>query len=275
MSLANTHKSASHSVDNNALTTDAIHQRNRLELLTAFESNVTASQWVYRQLLKAMSEPATILPLSQSSAIVSAAAKTEPVVETEPAVETVKKVPRLYADDWQHEQLYSTTWSVAQSLLDSDCRIVTSTTLSQKSILQSIRFYTDATVAKTAQQAQFAFINLEEWTDNNLYSTGSLIAPHESCTLVIQVPNISNEPLSSSPSLLLSGPGIKTQKSLSIADLTPLHIEFLIENNQLYPCGIDIIFCSPTHVAALPRSTVIDSSSLSSHHSPSITSEVA
>jgi len=272
MSLANTHKSSSHSVDNNALTTDAIHQRNRLELLTAFENNVTASQWVYRQLLKAMSEPATILPLSQSSAIVSAAEKAEPAVDI---VATVKKVPRLYADDWQHEQLYSTTWSVAQSLLDSDCRIVTSTTLSQKSILQSIRFYTDATVAKTAQQAQFAFINLEEWTDNKLYSTGSLIAPHESCTLVIQVPNISNEPLSSSPSLLLSGPGIKTQKSLSIAGLTPLHIEFLIENNQLYPCGIDIIFCSPTHVAALPRSTVIDSSSLSPHHSPSITSEVA
>jgi phosphonate C-P lyase system protein PhnH len=274
MSLDCTNKSALHSVDNNASTTDAIHQRNSLELLTAFDNNVTASQWVYRQLLKAMSEPATILPLSQSSAIVSAAVKTEPTVET------VKKVPRLYADDWQHEQLYSTTWSVAQSLLDSDCRIVTSTTLSQKSILQSIRFYTDAKVAQTAQQAQFAFINLDEWTDNNLYSTGSLIAPHESCTLVIQVPDISNEPhiLSSGlllPDLLLTGPGIKTQKSLSIAGLTPLHIEFLIENNHLYPCGIDIIFCSPTHVAALPRSTVIDSPSHSPSHSPSITSEVA
>lgn len=222
------------------------HKKESLELLLAFKNNVLASQWVYRQLLKVMSEPATILPLSAS-------AKTTSLLSS---------MPKLYEDDWENDQLYSTTWSIAQALLDSDCQVHISDTLSKKEILQSLRFYTDAKINKNTQQAQFAFMNLDEWISNNEYSTGSLIAPHESCTLVVQVKDMSNDLDGDSrdTQLVLSGPGIKTQKNLSIFGLTQLQIEFLTINNQLYPCGLDIIFCSPTHITALPRSTIISAS---------------
>ena len=116
-----------------------------LDLLIAFENTVSASQWVYRKILKAMSEPATIVsPLPAELSL----------AESDSAI-----VPKLYAENWQHDGLYSTTWSVAQTLLDSDCQVAVSPALSQKSVLQSIGFYTDAKITSNAKQVQFFFMN--------------------------------------------------------------------------------------------------------------------
>lgn len=211
-----------------------------LHLLTAFSDPVVGSQWVYRQLLKAMSEPGTILSLMDGN-----------------------QTPTLYATDFTNDYLYPTTWSVAQALLDSDCCVHVSPRMSQQDFLQSLHFYTDAKVIEDAKKANFAFMTLEELVGNNemasSFSSGSLIAPHESCTLIIQVSDIRN-----AVQLALQGPGIKTQKQLAITGVESQMIRFLQANNQLYPCGVDFIFCSPTHIVALPRSTVVSSSSSAS-----------
>ncbi|MFT5421775.1 MAG: alpha-D-ribose 1-methylphosphonate 5-triphosphate synthase subunit PhnH [Candidatus Endobugula sp.] len=259
-----------------------------LDLLTAFTDKVGGSQWVYRQLLKAMSEPATILPLlpsAQSSSEQTASIATDITIDV--TIDVTTGIPELYPDDWHHQQLYRTTWSVAQALLDSDCKVHLSSVLDQKSVTQSLRFYTDAQVTKQPSLAQFALMNLEEFANTtdfaDKFSIGTLIAPHESCTLLIQVAHISNgastenstenrtenrtedsnenNNASNESQLLLSGPGIKTQKNLAIEGLTQQQMAFLIDNNQQYPCGVDIIFCSPQHIAALPRSTEVQMSS--------------
>jgi alpha-D-ribose 1-methylphosphonate 5-triphosphate synthase subunit PhnH len=232
---------------NDKVANTTIESAASLELLTAFTDKVGGSQWVYRQLLKAMSEPATILPLFNSSTDESSV------------------IPDLYKDEWSREVLdhtvyrtiYPTTWSVAQSLFDSDCNVYLSSSLTQKSLTQSLRFYTDAQIVSHSSSAHFAFMNIDELANTNDFSIGTLIAPHESCTLIIQVPCITND-----EQILLSGPGIKTQKNMAIEGLTSQHVDFFISNNQQYPCGVDIIFCSPTHIAALPRSTTVVRSSI-------------
>ena len=208
----------------------------KLHLLPAFKNNVGDSQWVYRKLLKAMSEPGTILRLFENN-----------------------NTSSLYIDEFTSPYLYSTTWSIAQSLLDGDCTTHLSKSLAQVGFMQSLRFYTDAHISQTTPPAQFAFMNINEFsTDDSfdrLFSTGTLIAPHESCTLIIQVPHISIK-----PQLYVTGPGIKTQKQFSIEGISQQAIEFIQANNQLYPCGVDMVFCSATHIVALPRTTALSSS---------------
>ncbi|MGS2716622.1 phosphonate C-P lyase system protein PhnH [Eionea flava] len=220
-----------------------------LKLMAAFRDTTVASQWVYRRLLKAMSEPATRLSLA-------------------PAVDQQS----LYSSDECHKvsisaPIFKTTWSVSQSLFDSDCSVYLSPPLAQPSLVQSLRFYTDAHIVDDPSTAQFALLNLSEWNYETIFSRGSLTAPHESCTLIIQVDAISvNEEAVGNGALVLSGPGIETEKKLLIHGLTEQHRSMLIDNTRHYPCGMDFIFCDAEYIVALPRSTKINNvSTLSSH----------
>lgn len=196
----------------------------QLQLLKAFDNKAITSQEVFRKLLKALSEPGTIQDMP--------------------------------GEDTQ-ETIYQSTWSVAQSLLDSSCKVAVLPSLQDKTFTDSLKFHTDAVLTENAEDAQFVFLSMEELLDLERFNQGDLISPNQSCTLIVQTQAINHEAM-----LQLSGPGIKTQQSLSLAGMGKQQVQALQNNHRLYPCGLDFIFCSPQSLAALPRSTSVTSNLL-------------
>lgn len=210
------------------------------QILPAFDAPVMDSQRVFRQLLKAMSEPGTLSTLPASS--------------EDPGA------------------LHTSTWSIARTLFDHDTPIYLSAGLRTASVMQSIQFQTEASLTEQATAAQFAVLNLAEFSDCEAYACGSLERPHESCTLLIQVPSLFSEgqsvpaqrPDTPEPQreLHLSGPGIREARRIRIGGLQAAQLGSLQQNHQLYPCGVDLVFCCQNAFLALPRSTVISSPSI-------------
>lgn len=198
-----------------------------LALLDTFTNKVEVSQKVYRRLLKAMSEPGKIVDVS-----------------------FVTKKYLSQSDDVDL-LVYPSVWAIAQSLLDSDCKVYVSPRLSQQTFTQSLSFYTDVAMTNNKKDASFAFITIDELDDSlHEFHVGGLETPHESCTFIVQTPEITKN-----PQLTLTGPGIERVKRVGIDGLTEAHIQLLQSNHRLYPCGVDFIFCAPEKVLGLPRST--------------------
>lgn len=77
--------------------------------------------------------------------------------------------------------------------------------------------------------------------------------PETAATLILQLPA-----LGSGTELTLSGPGIQTRTTLRAEGLPRGFAAAWAENHAGFPCGIDIILCAGTQVAALPRSVRIE-----------------
>lgn len=202
----------------------------QLNLLTPFNDAVLQSQQVFRHLLKAMSEPGTVIDLTKSIQKKNATA------------------------------IYPTVWAVAQSLLDSETTVFVSPELATQAVIQSIQFHTDASVVNTSFESNFAIISLENFTSLTDFHCGSVVNPHLSTTVILQVDDLTvlEHHNGDEACLSLSGPGIRDQHYLQVAGFTSSHIELLQSNHGLYPCGIDLVLCSPTHICAIARSTSIN-----------------
>jgi alpha-D-ribose 1-methylphosphonate 5-triphosphate synthase subunit PhnH len=86
---------------------------------------------------------------------------------------------------------------------------------------------------------------------------GSLHYPDDSATLIVEVPLLSDESCGALQ-LLLTGPGIERERSLSIAGMSPEFFAARDEANAHYPMGIDMLFVDQTgQIAGLPRTTQV------------------
>ena len=187
-------------------------------LLNAFEQPVDESQQVFRDLLKAMSEPGYIASVHEMS-----------------------------LNDCS---LFSSTWRIALTLLDHDTLVYLSPNLSADNVAKSIAFQTGARLTEHASEADFALITVDEMGLIESFRKGSIERPHESCTVLIQVPTLDSE-----HPFELSGPGIQNTKQMAFPKLSELDLQHLADNYQLYPCGLDFVFCTPSQFFALPRTT--------------------
>lgn len=215
----------------------------QLELLEPFANPVDDSQSIYRQVLKAMSEPGLAVTLVEAEPMISHSLTSSDGVAVESVAESTV--------------VYPTVWAIAQTLLDHDCRVYVSPALAIPAFMQSLRFYTDCQLVDDAQRADFAFITLSELTDLNLFNPGTAEAPHQSTTLVVQTTTIDSSLIEADAQWLLSGPGIPQTRPFAIEQLMPAQALLLQQNHQLYPCGLDFIFCSPHSIYGLPRSTAM------------------
>jgi len=194
----------------------------QLSLLPAFGNPVHDAQVVFRAVLKAMSEPGIQGNLSSTSVSL----------------------------DTSDSALHPTTWAIAQALFDHDTTIYLSPEVNSEALVRSLQFQTDAKVTPVTEQADFAIVTMDELVDLDQFHLGSLEAPHESCTVIVQV-----EAFDSPSPVEISGPGIPDSRMLEIAHLSQKQLELIQANHRLYPCGLDFVFCSPGHFLALPRTT--------------------
>lgn len=83
---------------------------------------------------------------------------------------------------------------------------------------------------------------------------GSLIAPHESATIILEV-----EALEPDGVITMTGPGIETSQDLGISSLSWL--DGFIKKNCEFPCGIDIFLIDQAYqLVAMLRTTKVGGS---------------
>ena len=202
------------------------HISTSISLLPSFDDPISDSQYVFKSLLKSMSEPGIVGDIPDTA--------------------------RQQSLDGS--SIYSTSWSIARAFFDHDTVIYVSPTLHSENLIRSIKFQTDARITDRQEGADFALITLAELNSDNNFKVGTIERPHESCTVIIQVEAVDKADLQ----IEISGPGIESTRTLGIDGLKTEQITLIKNNHKLYPCGLDFVFCSPQAFIALPRTTAVN-----------------
>jgi alpha-D-ribose 1-methylphosphonate 5-triphosphate synthase subunit PhnH len=114
-----------------------------------------------------------------------------------------------------------------------------------------LTFHCGAVIVDQAGEAEFGLaLALPDFA---LFSAGTHEAPESSATLVLQI-----EALGDGKSYRLMGPGLREPALLRATGLPADFLAVWQRNHALFPRGIDIVLCSGTTLAALPRSVTIE-----------------
>lgn len=121
-------------------------------------------------------------------------------------------------------------------------------------VSEYLRCNTNSRVAP-AQDADFVFLadssNLDELA---VAKTGDPEYPELSATVVLQVRELSEEPMADCLRVAVSGPGVDGVRSFSVAGLGTAFLTLLRRTNEEFPLGLDLILTCGDAVLSLPRS---------------------
>lgn len=115
-----------------------------------------------------------------------------------------------------------------------------------------LRFHTGARLVPACRDADFAVVavstNLSPLAS---FAQGTPEYPDRSTTLIVQVETLVND------GWRFRGPGIPDIATFRAAPLPADFPKQLTANRERFPCGVDLVFVTPTDIAALPRSARI------------------
>ncbi len=192
------------------------------EVLPGFDHAAFDSNAVFRILLDAMSRPGRIYDLPLAIAF--------------------------------PDGLNATTTATLLAMADMDTTIWLSPSCAGKPATSHLKFHCGCPITTDVTQADFAVAKIEDdlsfITD---LSVGNAEYPDQSATLILMVDDITT-----APSMTLKGPGIKDSHDLEVKGLTADFHAWRADNHHLFPCGVDVIFASPTKIAALSRTTKVE-----------------
>ena len=114
-----------------------------------------------------------------------------------------------------------------------------------------IAFHCGTAFSPLPQQAGFLLANT--LPPFNTLNAGTDEGPEEAVTVIVQV-----MALDAGTPYRLSGPGLAAPATLRVRGLPDDFIGIWKANHALYPRGVDLLLCSGTHLAALPRSVRIE-----------------
>ena len=118
-------------------------------------------------------------------------------------------------------------------------------------VQQWLRFHTGAPMAALPQQASFAVCNdSRQGLTLSDFATGSASAPEFSCTLLVELPSLSD-----GPDLDWRGPGIQDVQRVGLQGLPPEFWSQWHANQAAFPQGVDLIFTCGELAMGLPRTT--------------------
>lgn len=185
--------------------------------IKGFETPVHDSQQTFRQALLAMSEPGKWQ-------------RTAPV-------ESI-------------EMLNVGTVSLVLSLLDADTTLWLPSEWQTENVKANLTFHSGCKITSDQATAQFAIYSLAQFMSEKeyLFSLGNDRYPDQSATIIIQLPDISEN----TPSRW-KGPGIKDERLCNL----PIEDAFwdIRQSLIVFPCGIDFIFTKADQILGLPRTT--------------------
>lgn len=143
--------------------------------------------------------------------------------------------------------------AVALTLCDADTPVWLPITAATSTVADWIVFHTGATTTANKDDARFAFISAGSPPCSlGLFSAGTQEYPDRSTTIVMEVVS-----LASGQTLTLSGPGIKTPLTVTVAGLPEIFASFWADNRGLFPRGVDVILTAGDSLLCLPRTTTI------------------
>jgi len=177
---------------------------------------VTQNQATFRAVMDAMARPGEIMTLGHVDAPSPLAAGTAAIVRSLADYETP-----VWLDDALAAEPAVAAW---------------------------IRFQTGAPLVADPQQATFALVgNADDLPDFAAFSPGNAGYPDRSTTVIVQIERFTGAAFS------LTGPGIRTERSLAAESLPDDFAERCAANAALFPCGIDLVLVAGDRLAALPR----------------------
>lgn len=135
--------------------------------------------------------------------------------------------------------------SVLLTLCDTDTPIYLAGDSDTPAVRSWLAFHTGAPLTGPSH-CMFAIGTWDSLAPLNAYPIGCSEYPDRSATLIVECDALAEE------GATLTGPGIKTQTSLSLPE-----VEAFQTNRALFPLGLDFILTSGTQIAALPRSTAV------------------
>jgi alpha-D-ribose 1-methylphosphonate 5-triphosphate synthase subunit PhnH len=110
-----------------------------------------------------------------------------------------------------------------------------------------------------AHEADFLFLPGQSDSDTlEAAKIGTLSYPETNAFVVIDVEAISTEPDTTALALILSGPGVKGEKTVFVRGLNPELLLTICEKNAEYPMGLDAILTDQNdQILCIPRSVKI------------------
>lgn len=190
-------------------------------LKAGFADPVIASQAVFRHLLTAMSRPGTVAAMED--------------------------LPPADAP------LHQAAAAVCLTLVDFETPVWLDAPLADSGAVDYLRFHCGCSFVEATHEADFAVVATPQTMPAlDEFKQGTAEFPDRSTTLIIQVPE-----LVQGEGLRLSGPGIQGEARLRIEGLPDRFWEEQERNHKSFPLGVDMVFATPTAVAALPRTTKV------------------
>ena len=184
------------------------------------DNPVQHSQGIFRQILKAMSEPGRMVQISQ---------RLEP--------------PKT---------LNIASYAIALTLFDDDTHIAFGSGIEDEETLSSLLFYCSSVIVKNISRAEFLICDESAIPDLDSLNAGSEAYPDQSCTLIIQCKS-----LHLGYPVVATGPGIASKRSIYSTGFNARLLEQRRQFQQQFPLGIDLILTSGDEFLAIPRTTTL------------------
>ncbi|WP_428647999.1 phosphonate C-P lyase system protein PhnH [Roseibium sp.] len=192
-------------------------------LAAGFRDPVHEAQGVFRAVMNAMARPGTLQALQTGGL-------------TPPA------------------PLSPATAAIALTLFDYDTPIWLDRPLMTSEAVKSfLRFHTGCPITGEPVEAAFALVSDPlHMIPLASFNQGSAEYPDRSTTVIL-----SGQEFGRKPSVMLAGPGIKETEGFATGPVPPVFWDQVVANNRQFPRGVDLVFAGETKIAALPRSTRI------------------
>lgn len=147
--------------------------------------------------------------------------------------------------------------SIALTVLDQDspvwCDEVFSTS---KEVTSWLTFHTGAPIVTDPKGADFALINSSKKMPLlSDFAQGNQEYPDRSTTIILQVSSLNKS--DKTLAYILRGPGIDGCREVHIDGLPNDFLAQWKQNNDQFPCGVDLILVAGNELLALPRTTKV------------------
>lgn len=144
--------------------------------------------------------------------------------------------------------------AVCLALLDYETPLWIDPRVETAAVREFLRFHCGNSFATTPQAARFALLDCAAGMRSlDEFDCGDLEYPERSTTLLIQCRGFE-----AATAVACSGPGIRDRAHLAVNGVESEFWRQWRSNHQLFPRGVDLIFIHGSRIAALPRTTQVE-----------------